>query len=74
MVEIWTLCVASFARYEEERRKEAEEFKRLQSYEVERQAIIEEERQRLLKELGPEYKSYLPKGTLEKKEDLKFFQ
>jgi len=56
--------------FEASRRAELENEERMREEERMRQAIVEDERRRLIKEHGPALKSFLPKGTLEKAEDL----
>merc|ERR1719401_874180 len=59
--------------YEEAREKEREAENDLRKNEEERQVVIEAERRRLIQEHAAELADFLPKGTLESKEDYALF-
>mmetsp|Transcript_46710 Transcript_46710/g.104995 ORF Transcript_46710/g.104995 Transcript_46710/m.104995 type:complete len:475 (+) Transcript_46710:41-1465(+) len=55
--------------YEQDRESQAQADSKLRDEDAQRQVIIEEERRRLLKEHAAELADFLPKSTLETKED-----
>ena len=57
-------------RYDAQKAAELEEYARFQAEEDKRQAIIESERKRLLLEHAVRLMEFLPKGTLQRPEDL----
>eukprot|EP00239_Pterosperma_sp_CCMP1384_P002910 CAMPEP_0197847500 /NCGR_PEP_ID=MMETSP1438-20131217/6345_1 /TAXON_ID=1461541 /ORGANISM="Pterosperma sp., Strain CCMP1384" /LENGTH=483 /DNA_ID=CAMNT_0043459441 /DNA_START=190 /DNA_END=1641 /DNA_ORIENTATION=+ len=68
--EVEQLAEHKRAMYEEQKRREIAEHAQMEEEEDERKRIVEQERQRMLREHAVKLIEYLPKGVLQKQEDL----